>query len=154
MVAILKPGKDTSSPKSFRPISLLCHLYKLFKRLILHRITPTIDDKLISEQTGFRPGKSCTGQILNLAQHIEDGYERGVVTGAVFVDLSAAYNTVNHLQLLLKIYKLTKDYHLTSIIQLLLQNRRFHVVMGGKQSRWRNQKKWSTSRQCSRTLVV
>ena len=29
VVAILKPGKDPSSPKSFRPISLLCHLYKL-----------------------------------------------------------------------------------------------------------------------------
>ena len=29
VVALLKPGKDPSSPKSFRPISLLCHLYKL-----------------------------------------------------------------------------------------------------------------------------
>ena len=27
VVALLKPGKDPSSPKSFRPISLLCHLY-------------------------------------------------------------------------------------------------------------------------------
>ena len=30
---------------------------------------------------------------VNLTQHIEDGYERGVVTGTVFVDLSAAYDT-------------------------------------------------------------
>ena len=29
VVALLKPGKDPSSPKSFRPNSLLCHLYKL-----------------------------------------------------------------------------------------------------------------------------
>ena len=26
VVALLKPGKDPSTPKSFRPISILCHL--------------------------------------------------------------------------------------------------------------------------------
>ena len=35
VIALLKQGKDPSSPKSFRPISLLCHLYKLCERLIL-----------------------------------------------------------------------------------------------------------------------
>ena len=34
VVALLKPRKDPSSPKSFRPIYLLCHLYKLYERLI------------------------------------------------------------------------------------------------------------------------
>ena len=34
VVALLKPGKDPSSPKSFRPISLLCQLYKLYERRI------------------------------------------------------------------------------------------------------------------------
>ena len=37
-----------------------------------------------------------TGQLLNLTQHIEDDYERGVVTGTLFVDLSAAYDTISH----------------------------------------------------------
>jgi len=31
VVALLKPGKDPKSPKSYRPISLLCILYKLYK---------------------------------------------------------------------------------------------------------------------------
>ena len=50
------------------------HTYKLYERLILNRIAPTIEEHLIKEQAGFRPGKSCTSQLLNLAQHIEDGY--------------------------------------------------------------------------------
>jgi len=29
VIAILKPGKDPDDPKSYRPISLLCHLYQL-----------------------------------------------------------------------------------------------------------------------------
>ena len=31
IIAILKPRKDTSIPKSYRPISLLCHTYKLYE---------------------------------------------------------------------------------------------------------------------------
>ena len=38
IIAILKPGKDSAIPKSYRPISLLCHTYKLYERLILNRI--------------------------------------------------------------------------------------------------------------------
>ena len=92
---ILKPGKDSTLPKSYRPISLLCHTYKLFERMILNRLNPLIETMIIDQQAGFRPGKSTTGQLLNLTQHIEDGYERGVVTGTVFVDLSAAYDTIS-----------------------------------------------------------
>ena len=90
VAALLKPGKDTSVAKSFRPISLLCHTYKLFERLILNRIAEHVDAKLIPEQARFRPGKSCTSQLLNLTEHIEDGYEKRLITGAVFVDLSDA----------------------------------------------------------------
>ena len=59
--------------------------------------------KLIPEQAGFRPGKSCTSQLLNMTEHIEDGYEKRLITGAVFVDLSAAYDTVNSRRLLRKV---------------------------------------------------
>ena len=51
---------------------------------------------LIREQAGIRAGKSCTSQLLNLTQHIEDGYQECKITGTAFVDLSAAYDTVNH----------------------------------------------------------
>lgn len=63
------------------------------------------------QQAGFQPGKSTTSQLLNLTQHIEDGFQKGLVTGAIFVDLSAAYDTVNHRLLLKKILELTKTWH-------------------------------------------
>ena len=62
--------------------------------MILNRIAPAIEQHLIKEQAGFRSGKSC--QLLNLIQHIEDGYKEGMITGTAFVDLSAAYDMVNH----------------------------------------------------------
>jgi len=94
-----KLGKDPSDPKNFRPISLLCHTYKLLERLILNRISAYVDKHLFPQQAGFRPVKTCTGQIHCLTEFIEEGYEQGLVTGAVFVDLSAAYDTVNHRRL-------------------------------------------------------
>ena len=64
IIAILKPGKDSATPKNYRPISLLCHTYKLYERLILNRVSPLLEQHLIKEQAGFRPGKSCTSQLL------------------------------------------------------------------------------------------
>ena len=140
VVALLKPGKDPASSKRYRPISLLCHTYKLLERLILNRVAPFVDEHLIPEQAGFRPGKSCTSQLLNLTQLIEDGYEEGIITGAAFVDLSAAYDTVNHRILTRKFFEITEDVSLTELIQNMLSNIRFFVYLVGKRSRLRRQK--------------
>ena len=63
-----------------------------------------------------------------------------MVTGVVFVDLSAAYDTVNHRCLLHKILELTKDIRLTELIESMLENRLFFVELSGKKSRWRRLK--------------
>ena len=47
IIAILKPGKDSAIPKSYRPISLLCNTYKLYERMILNRVTPLLEQHLI-----------------------------------------------------------------------------------------------------------
>jgi retron-type reverse transcriptase len=107
--------------------------------MIMNHIKEQVKRKLIVEQVGFKPGKSCTGQVINLYQQIEDGYENKKVTGVVLVDLSAAYDTVNHNLLLKKIYKCTNDWYLVQIISSMLRNRRFTVTLNNKWSRWRNQ---------------
>ena len=79
-------------------------------------------------------------QLLNLTEHIEDGYEKRLITGAVFVDLSAAYDTVNHRRLLGKVLEMTGDIHLTDLIRTMLESRRLFVVLNGKKGRWRRQR--------------
>ena len=98
-----------------------------------HRVTPH------QGTTGFRTGKSCTSQLLNLTQHIEDGYQVGKITGAAFVDLSAAYDTVNHRLLIQKLYNTTQDSEPCRVIQNLLSNRRLYVGLNKERSRWRKQ---------------
>ena len=149
IIAILKPGKDSAIPKNYRPISLLCHMYKLYERMILNRIAPGVEQRLIKEQAGFRTGKSCTSQLLNLTQHVERSYQRGMITGAAFVNLSVAYDTVNHGILIQKIYNITQDSPLCRVIQNMLSSRRFYVELNKERSRWRKQNKRLATGKCT-----
>ena len=129
VVALLKPGKYPESPKSYKTIALLCSFYKLLDRMILTRLQCKIEHKRIPQQAGFRLGKSCCSQVLNLTQHIEDGFELGQITGAPFIDLTAAYDTINHRRFLAKLVMLTDDVPLTMFIRTMLPNRRFKVEL-------------------------
>ena len=140
VIAILKPGNYSSLPRSYRTISLVCHTCKLLEQMILNRLNHITEHTIIKEQAGFRAGKSCTSQLLNLTQYIEYGYEKSLTTGTVFVDLSTAYNTVNHRVLLTKLCGMTEDAVIAKLIGSMMRNRRFYIELNGKKSRWRNQK--------------
>ena len=81
-----------------------------------------MEEHLIIEQAGFRPGKSCTSQLMNLTQFMEYGHEEGVITGAAFVHLSAAYDTVNHRILVRKVFEIIQDVRFIELVQDVLSN--------------------------------
>ena len=108
--------------------------------MILNRLNHITEHTIINEQAGCRAGKSCSSQLLNLTQYNEDGYEKSLTTGTVFVDLFAAYDTVNHRVLLTKLYGMTEYAEFTKHIGSMMRNRRFYVELNGKKHRWRNQK--------------
>ena len=141
MVAIPKPGKPVGDPKSYRPISLLCVPYKILERLIYARFEPLIDPLLPKEQAGFRRGKSIVDQIVLLTQNIENSFEAKKKAGAVFIDLTAAYDTVWHRGLTCKLLRLLPDKHMVKMIMELVRNRSFTLTTGdSKQSRLRRLK--------------
>ena len=76
IIPIHKPGKPTSSPSFFRPISLTSCISKLFERLILSRLSFHLESNhlLSTCQAGFRPGRSPLDQILS--QSIWDGFQK------------------------------------------------------------------------------
>ena len=62
-----------------------------------------------------------------------------MITGAAFVDLCAAYDTVNHILLIQKLYNFSQDIPLCRVIQNILSSRRFYVELNNDRSRWRHQ---------------
>jgi len=81
-------------------------------------------------QVGFRKGQSTCDQVAALTTFIENGFQQNLKTCAVFLDLTAAYDTVWHTGLL---YKLSKSmpYWFT---RLVLWDQRFRVHMGNDTS--------------------
>ena len=138
VVAIPKPAKPVGDPKSYRLISLLCVPYKILERLIYARVEPLIDPLLPKEQDGFRRGKSTVDQVVLLTQNIEDSFEAKKKAGSVFIDLTAAYDTVWHHGLTCKLLRLLPDKHMVKMIMELVRNRSFTLTTGdSKQSRLR-----------------
>ena len=102
--SIPKRGKDTSVGTSYRPISLLCPAAKVLESLIL----PTINKFLqpAPDQHGFRPDHSSTSALPQMTTDIAMGFNQRKPpdrTICVAVDLSAAFDTVYHNNLLSKI---------------------------------------------------
>ena len=84
---------------------------------------------------------SQSSQVVLLTQNIEDSFEAEKKAGAVFADLTAAYDTVWHRGLTCKLLRLLPDKHMVKMIMELVRNRRFTLTTGdSKQSRLRRLK--------------
>jgi len=96
VVGIPMPEKLLGDSKSYRPISLLLVPFQILDRLTYARVEPIIDSKISEEQAGVRYGKSTLDQITLLTQDIEHSFPAKKKGGAVFLNLTALYDTVWH----------------------------------------------------------
>jgi hypothetical protein len=94
--SILKPGKDPALPSSYRPVSLLDTIGKLFEKILLSRILHEVSGRglLRDEQFGFRPKHSTALQLTRLVERVSRNFDEKMLTGAVFLDVAKAFDTV------------------------------------------------------------
>ena len=138
IIPIHKPGKPTSSPSFFRPISLTSCISKLFERLILSRLTFHLESNhlLSTCQAGFRPGRSPLDQILS--QSIWDGFQKKKTpdrTILASVDFPKAFDSVWHSALFHKLLSLKVPPCFVLWVRSFLSDRRAKVQVGGSHSR-------------------
>jgi hypothetical protein len=96
VISILKPGKDPSLPSSYRPISLLDTIGKLFEKIVLSKILSEVIGRglLRDDQFGFRPKHSTTLQLARLVDRVTRNFGEKRLTGAIFLDAAKAFGTV------------------------------------------------------------
>ena len=146
VVAIPKLKKPTEDPKNYRPISLLCVPYKILERLIHARVELIVDPLLPRKQARFWRERSTVDKNGLRTQNIEDWFEVKKA-GAMFVALTAAYDTVWNRGLTCKLLRLLPDKHMVRIIMELVRNRSFTLTTGDrKQSRLRSLRNGLTQR--------
>ena len=89
---------DKQLVKNYGPISLLPICVKIFELLIYNKLFHffQINNLISPNQSGFKPGNSCTNQLLAITHEIYKSFDNGYEVRGAFLDISKAFDKVWH----------------------------------------------------------
>ena len=132
---LFKSG-DKSLFSNYRPISLLPSLSKIFERVFFYQLLAyfTNNNILCLNQFGFRPGYSIELASLRLVDHLITEMDRNRVPTNIYIDLSRAFDTLNHSILLEKLEYYGIADNSLSLLHNYLTDRCQYVEYNGHRS--------------------
>ena len=97
VTALFKQG-DRTDKDSYRPISILPTVSKVIERAVHSQLYDFLDtNKLLSvNQIGFRRERPTELALAQFTDEVLENMDNGLVTGAVYIDLKKAFDTVDH----------------------------------------------------------
>ena len=133
---LCKDLKQKTNPLKYRPVSILPGPSKVLEKVVVDRLVSFMESNKFfpDQQHGYRSNRSCQTAVLTLQDEILRDMERGVDSAVVFCDLSAAFDTLDHEDILgkMKIYGFTEGS--VEWYRSYLTNRSQYVVVGGCKS--------------------
>jgi hypothetical protein len=80
---------------SFRPISVLPAISKLFEKVLLNRLQQlaSIGNWIHPNQHGFQPQRKTESALHSLVSEIESGFEKNMATACAMIDIKSAFDT-------------------------------------------------------------
>lgn len=143
--AVVKPllkknNLDVSVLKNYRPISNLPFLGKIIEKIVFNQLTAflTSNSCLDKYQSGFRANHSTETALIKVINDIRLNTDKGRTSILVLLDLSAAFDTVDHGILLHRLeHWVGLSGMVLSWLRSYLQDRSFYVSIGSFASKAR-----------------
>ena len=130
---LYKKGSKTD-PKNYRPISLLPIVSKIIEEIIHDQTMEYLTDNKIRYryQSGFRKNHSTDTCLSYLTDKIVTGFDSGLLTGMILVDLQKTFDTINHHNLFKKMSLAGFSCQSITWFESYLSNRGFQVNIKNK----------------------
>ena len=122
-VVPLYKGGDRLTASNYRPISLLLTISKLLEKLVYKRVYNFLTDcnQIYQSQYGFRSNHSCEQAVSELLGAVLKGHEKNETIAAIFLDLSKAFDTLDHSILYTKIGNLWYQRYSSVVAKIVPQ---------------------------------
>ena len=93
-----KPSLDKNLLKNYRPISNLPLLSKILEKVVLHKLLSHLQENNLSNpfQSAYRAGHSTETVLLGIVNNILSALDNDNISVLLFLDLSAAFDTIDH----------------------------------------------------------
>ena len=127
---------NKNTVNSYRPISLLPAFSKIFEKIIYNQLYEHLDSNnlLYNHQYGFQPKKSTELASLELADRLVQLLDSGFIPITVFLDLSKAFDTIDHNILIQKLNFYGISGTENQLFQNYLHNRKQYVSVDNHNS--------------------
>ena len=123
--------------QNYRSVSTLSNLSKVFEKLIYSQINTYMSYKLSKYLTGFRKNHNTQHALLNMIENRKTNLNKGNKTGAIFMDLSKAFDTLDYSLLIAKLEDHGFDSLTLEFMKNYLTNRKQRCRVGNCFSIWR-----------------
>ena len=139
VIALFKKGSKRS-PNNYRPVSLTSICCKILEKMIRDDIVLSLESQglLHKDQHGFRGGRSCCTQLLEVMEMWTRWIDLGLPWDTIYTDFSKAFDSVPHERLLKKIEAYGIKGNVLAWIRNFLTSRKQRVVLGCKKSDWQD----------------
>lgn len=115
------------SVANYRGIAALSAVSKLFELIVLQRLVQDCSQTISADQHGFMPKRSTTTNLTVFTSFIIREIERGHQVDAIYTDLSAAFDRMNHEIAISKFDKMGIHNHLLAWLGSYLSGRTMSV---------------------------
>ena len=136
-IAPLHKKDDKTDKKNYRPISILPAVSKIFERIMQTQITSFINDNLYAYMSGYRKGYNTQYALMVLLEKWKHSLDNHGYAGAVIMDLSKAFDTINFELLIAKLHAYGFTKSALNMVHSYLHNRWHRTRINTTFSTWK-----------------